>query len=613
VTTPWHKVVRDVWRERTRGILVVLAIAVGVTGFFAVLSTRAILRRELNRGYLATNPASAVLMTDAIDDALLASVVARDDVEDADARRVVTGSLRIGPGEWRHFIFFVVRDFERLRINVVTSDGGEWPPRPGAVVIERDAFQVAKARLGDTILVKTAAGRDRRLRVSGGAHDPAQAQARMENIVYGYITAETAAQLGEPLALDRLYVLAASDRFNKAGVERVAGDVKAWLERTGHPVRRMLVPVPGEHPHAAIMGVLLLAMAAFGLLAVALSGVIVLNLLLAMMAAERRQIGVMKAIGASRGQIASVYLAEAALFGLAATVLAIPGGVAAGRVLSRYFGVLLNFDLASLSIPGWVYLVVVVVAVMVPLAAAAYPVAIGTAVTVREAVAAAELEAGRFGAKRLDRVLRHVGGGHPLLLGVRNLARRPTRTALTLTTLSMAGAFFISAINIRASMMATADRLFGAGTFGAISRYSLDQHMLMIYVFLLIAAGVVGTVGGLGLVTSTSLNVLDRRRELGVLRAIGAAPATVAAIVVIEAVAIAVLSAAIAEAAAWLITTVLGRLFAVAIFQGRFELRCPPSGPVGWLAMAVLLSAIASLVPAIHASRCSVREAVTYE
>jgi ABC-type lipoprotein release transport system permease subunit len=98
-----------------------------------------------------------------------------------------------------------------------------------------------------------------------------------------------------------------------------------------------------------------------------------------------------------------------------------------------------------------------------------------------------------------------------------------------------------------------------------------------------------------------------------VLRAIGAAPATVAAIVVIEAVAIAVLSAAIAEAAAWLITTVLGRLFAVAIFQGRFELRCPPSGPVGWLAMAVLLSAIASLVPAIHASRCSVREAVTYE
>ena len=613
MTSPWHKVVRDVWRERTRGTLVVLAIAVGVTGFFAVLSTRSILRRELNRGYLATNPASAVLVTDAIDDALLAAVVARDDVQDADARRVVTGRLRTGPGEWRHFIFFVVRDFERLRINVVTSDQGEWPPGEGGVLIERDAFQVARARIGDIVVVKTAAGGDGSLRVSGGAHDPAQAQARMENIVYGYITATTAAQLGEPLALNRLYLLAAGDRFNKARVAAVASDVKAWLERNGHPVTRVDVPDPGEHPHAAIMGVLLLAMAAFGLLALALSGVIVLNLLLAMMAAERRQIGVMKAIGASRGQIACVYLAEAALFGVAATILALPAGIVSGRALSRYFGVLLNFDLASLSIPAWVYLVVVVVAVIVPLGAAAYPVAIGTAVTVREAVAATELSAAGSGSRRLDRVLSRAGGGHPLLLGVRNLARRPTRTALTLTTLSTAGAFFITAINVRASMMATADRLFGAGTFGAISRYSLDQHMLMIYVFLLIVAGVVGTVGGLGLVTSTSLNVLDRRRELGVLRAIGASPSTVTGIVVIEAAAIALLSSVIAEAAAWAITTALGRLFAVALFRGRFDLSFPPAGPVAWLAIAVLLSAIASVVPAVDASRCSVREAVTYE
>jgi putative ABC transport system permease protein len=135
VTTPCHKVARDVWRERTRGTLVVLAIAVGLAGFFAVLSTYAILRRELNRGYLATNPASAVLLTDALDDTLLASVVARADVEDADARRVVTGRLRVAAGEWRRFMFFVLRDFERLRISVVTPDSGEWPPAPGGLLI----------------------------------------------------------------------------------------------------------------------------------------------------------------------------------------------------------------------------------------------------------------------------------------------------------------------------------------------------------------------------------------------------------------------------------------------------------------------------------------------
>ena len=48
IATPWRKVIRDVWRERTRATLVVMAIAVGLAGFLAVLSTYAILRRELN-------------------------------------------------------------------------------------------------------------------------------------------------------------------------------------------------------------------------------------------------------------------------------------------------------------------------------------------------------------------------------------------------------------------------------------------------------------------------------------------------------------------------------------------------------------------------------------
>ena len=55
-TTPWRKVLRDVWQERTRSALVVLAIALGIAGFDAVLSAYAILTRELNEGYLASQP-----------------------------------------------------------------------------------------------------------------------------------------------------------------------------------------------------------------------------------------------------------------------------------------------------------------------------------------------------------------------------------------------------------------------------------------------------------------------------------------------------------------------------------------------------------------------------
>jgi len=618
VTTLWAKAAADVWRARSRTILVVIAIGIGLSGFLAVLSTYTILRRELDRGYLATNPASAVLRTTAVDEALLTKVIARDDVDDADARRVVTASLRTGDGAWRRVMLFVLRDFTSLRINTVTPEGGEWPPSPGGMSIERDAFQVAKARIGDLVAIRMSDGREHRLRVAGGVHDPGQAQARMENMVYAYITPETLVRLGEMPTLDRLQLLVSGNRLDEAHIRRVAEDVKASLERDGHRVRRIDVPTPGQHPHTVIMGFLLLVMAAFGFLALVLSGVIVVNLLFATMANERRQVGVMKAIGGTRGQIAAIYLAEAALFGAAAIALASPAGIWGGRVLSRYFAVLLNFDLATLAVPGWVYLLVAFIGLVVPIAAAAYPVAVGTRITVREAIAAAGVDLSTFGGRRLDRVLAALPLARgPLLLGVRNSLRRRVRLALTLVTLTLAGAFFISALSFRTSMIATFDQLFGAGTFGADDRYAFDQHMLMIYIFLILVGGVLAAVGALGLMTTTSLNVLDRRRELGVLRAIGATPRMVGGIVVLEAVFVVAIAWGLGVLLAWPITAALGTLMSSLLtlikVRSGVLVSLAPAAVAGWLGIAVALAVVSSLAPAWSASRRSIREAISYE
>jgi hypothetical protein len=299
---------------------------------------------------------------------------------------------------------------------------------------------------------------------------------------------------------------------------------------------------------------------------------------------------------------------------VAAIVVATPAGIVGGRVLSHQFAVLLNFDLASLAAPAWVYLLVGLVGLLVPLAAAAYPVSAGTAMTVREAIAVTGVDPTTFGSGRLDRLFCGVGGaGRPWLLGVRNCVRRRTQTALSLATLTIAGTFFISALSVRASIIATLDRLFGAGTYGSDSRYSFDQHMLMIYVFLIVASGVLATVGGLGLMTATSLNVLDRRRELGVLRAIGASPAMVAGIVVIEAVFVAVLAWALAVLAAWPLTALIGSFLTAALFRNGLDITLALAGIAGWLGISIALAFVSSLVPAVSASRRSVREAVSYE
>src|SRR5688572_1018486 len=109
MTTLWRKAIRDFWTERARTALVVLAIALGISAFASVLSSYAILTRELDRGYLETNPASAVLRVDRIDDGLVAEILQNPEISDAEPRRTVTGQIKAGPVQWRNLTLFVDR------------------------------------------------------------------------------------------------------------------------------------------------------------------------------------------------------------------------------------------------------------------------------------------------------------------------------------------------------------------------------------------------------------------------------------------------------------------------------------------------------------------------
>ena len=128
MTSPSRKVLRDLWQERTRTFLVVLAIAIGLSGCLAVLSAYAMLTRGLDKGFLATNPASATLHTDDVDDALLSAVVADPEVGQAQARRLLFGQIRTGPAQWRDLTLIVVKDYANIPLNKFLPELGAWPP-----------------------------------------------------------------------------------------------------------------------------------------------------------------------------------------------------------------------------------------------------------------------------------------------------------------------------------------------------------------------------------------------------------------------------------------------------------------------------------------------------
>ena len=136
MSTAWRKVVADLGQERMRSILVVLAMALGIAGFSTVFSSYAILTRELNTGYLATNPASATLTTDRVDDTLVGAVRALPEIADVEARRVLRGRIRTEHGTWRKLWLFVVKDYGDIRISKLVPSHGAWPPGTGEILIE---------------------------------------------------------------------------------------------------------------------------------------------------------------------------------------------------------------------------------------------------------------------------------------------------------------------------------------------------------------------------------------------------------------------------------------------------------------------------------------------
>src|SRR5918998_5244924 len=156
-------------------------------------------------------------------------------------------------------------------------------------------------------------------------------------------------------------------------------------------------------------------MSSFGLFVLVLSGILVINLLTAMMSSQVRQIGVMKAIGGTRRQIAGIYFSQALFLGIAAVIVSIPLGILGSRALCRYMAMFLNFDINSFAVPLWVYLLVALIGVVAPLIAAAYPIWRGTATPVRVALSNFGLSQTNFGANAFDRALARTGGTFRLI------------------------------------------------------------------------------------------------------------------------------------------------------------------------------------------------------
>jgi putative ABC transport system permease protein len=145
------------------------------------------------------------------------------------------------------------------------------------------------------------------------------------------------------------------------------------------------------------------------------------------------------------------------------------------------------------------------------------------------------------------------------------------------------------------------------------ARQAFADHLVIIKSALIFAALLVVLVGGLGLMTTLTLNVIERTREIGILSAIGATPRTIARGVVIEGIVMAVLSWCVAVVVAIPITFALDAATGKMFICSALDFVMSPAAVAGWLLLAVLLAALSSFHPARRAARMAIREAIAYE
>ena len=449
---------------------------------------QAILSHELHQGYARIKPAHATISTggsvgfnadytidtvssndEGFTEDLVDVVRHMDEVAAAEGRRNFDAQVLVAD-EWKSIKLVAIDDFDDMEVNKITFERGAWPPPEKTFLLERSGpLRPGQRhwRYGHHRTTRRQTAQAHHCRRRARPHPVADPP--FLGMFYGYVTLDTMENLGEPRKYNEMLIRVAEHADDQEHNEAVAEEVYEKIQNSGREPSFPKVPPPGEHPLNFLIVAIISVMGLLGIFAIFLSGFLVTNTIAALLAQQIKQIGIMKAVGARSTQIMSIYMVLVICFGLLALLPAIPLAQMGARGFAGFMAAFLNFDTDGAEIPTYVLLLQVAISLAVPVIAALIPINAGTHITVREALDSGAI-ASTYGDGAIDRFIQRVRGlPRPVLLSLRNTFRRKARVALTLLTLTIGGAFFISVFSIKDSLWQTIEEMM-TSMYGTTSK-----------------------------------------------------------------------------------------------------------------------------------------------
>ena len=453
-----RKSVNDLSRRRARTLFTVLTLALAVASisFLAIptLIDRS-MQAEVRAGRLAD--VTVTMRPLALDDGQLEALAALPNVAAVEPRNSV--DARVLVGERRAPARLIgVRDFARQGVDVVRVESGG-APGPGQVLADVQDANVGlyDGGAGDRVTVVGAAGGDAtassELAVSGrGRSLPGGEEVQDDKVIVLYTSAATVASMsGEP-GYGRLRFRL--DDTSPANAAKTVEAVRSYLSaQPGFAGFANLpeVRAPGEWPGKDESEQFAQLLSVITVLALLSALVLISNTMTTLITEQTGEIGIMRAIGARRRQVALIYVRTALLLGALGALVGIALGIILSNLLAQYFGSTFWAVDVGFGVDVTVVLVSVAIGLVAPPLAALPAIRRGVGTDLREALDSTGSALGRNDAA--DRLVRRLGFlPRTMQIGLRSVGRRKRRSLATAAIVALAVGNLLAILGLAAAV-----------------------------------------------------------------------------------------------------------------------------------------------------------------
>ena len=473
----WRKIFRDVWARKGRTAMASAAIFVGVLGVVTLTSMGDLLISQLKQDLKeAELPMQSVFVSAPsgaqLDNAsYLEALVAFPGVRLVEGRAVRPLSWKL-PGKTKFedgFILAAWEPFEQIVLQPVRLTGqGRYPVTgQNEIAVEKRMAEKHGLSVGDQIV----------LRVVGG--DAGEEAWTISGIVFTpYASFSGGGALGGVIVPGNASIFATFEEDAKA-IGGFAGFSAFYVRYTDFPTAkeqsdRFYASIAQETPYVPVFNIiadpaesLFIAQTAeltggmtfLGVIAMVVYGVLVVNIINSIVGEQKRQIGVMKSLGATRWDNFVMYVGIAMTYGVIGMVPGVVAGSYLGALMAQAIDEPLGAFVEGFSLSTSGILTGVVMGLAVPFVAAIVPVFLGTRVTILQAMTDVGIS-GNYRKGLLGRAINIMPLPTNTKQAITNVTRKKGRLVLTWLTLAVAG--FMGIFGVFASINEKIGGLFDA-------------------------------------------------------------------------------------------------------------------------------------------------------